>query len=184
VTTITIVTTEFCTSSGSFITGMGRTDFSRHAQQDGPDSSVPRSFFGTSASRELVAKSAAVLVFPSAIKAGIWIGDEYGEGALLTRGRTLEYYNTYRLGLDWVSARCASAIGYHRVYDRGRPCRVQTRQWLKCRLRRICNTHNCGCWGLNRHEQDCKPHHGFIFDGKGLMYNLTLDGSKISRIAR
>ena len=25
---------------------------------------------------------------------------------------------------------------------------------------------------------------GFIFDGKGLMYNLTLEGSKISRIRR
>ena len=25
---------------------------------------------------------------------------------------------------------------------------------------------------------------GFIFDGKGLMYNLTLEGSKISRITR
>ena len=25
---------------------------------------------------------------------------------------------------------------------------------------------------------------GFIFDGKGLMYNLTLEGSKITRIAR
>jgi len=25
---------------------------------------------------------------------------------------------------------------------------------------------------------------GFIFDGKGLMYNLTLEGSKITRIDR
>ena len=25
---------------------------------------------------------------------------------------------------------------------------------------------------------------GFIFDNKGLMYNLTLEGSKISRISR
>ena len=25
---------------------------------------------------------------------------------------------------------------------------------------------------------------GFIFDGKGLMYNLTLEGSKISRMSR
>jgi lipid-binding SYLF domain-containing protein len=25
---------------------------------------------------------------------------------------------------------------------------------------------------------------GFIFDGRGLMYNLTLEGSKITRIAR
>src|SRR5437899_1062328 len=45
-------------------------------------------------SRELVRNAAAVLVFPSVIKAGIGIGGEYGEGALLTRGRTLEYYNT------------------------------------------------------------------------------------------
>ena len=32
--------------------------------------------------RELLAKSAAVLVFPSVIKAGMGIGGEYGEGAL------------------------------------------------------------------------------------------------------
>ena len=44
-------------------------------------------------SRELVNKSAAVLVFPSVIKAGIGIGGEYGEGALLTRERTVDYYN-------------------------------------------------------------------------------------------
>jgi hypothetical protein len=25
---------------------------------------------------------------------------------------------------------------------------------------------------------------GFIFDGKGLMYNLTLEGSKVTRIRR
>jgi len=29
-----------------------------------------------------------------------------------------------------------------------------------------------------------QPIVGFIFDGKGLMYNLTLEGSKISRIRR
>ena len=29
-----------------------------------------------------------------------------------------------------------------------------------------------------------KPIVGFIFDNKGLMYNLTLEGSKISRISR
>src|SRR5438552_13855518 len=44
--------------------------------------------------RELLAKSAAVLVFPSVIKAGIGVGGEYGEGALLVRGRTVGYYNT------------------------------------------------------------------------------------------
>ena len=32
-------------------------------------------------------------MFPSVIKAGIGIGGEYGEGALLTRERTVDYYN-------------------------------------------------------------------------------------------
>ena len=36
-----------------------------------------------------------------------------------------------------------------------------------------------------RAKQDlASPIVGFIFDGKGLMYNLTLEGSKISRIVR
>jgi lipid-binding SYLF domain-containing protein len=44
--------------------------------------------------RELVADAAAVLVFPTVIKAGMGIGGEYGEGELLARGRPPEYYNT------------------------------------------------------------------------------------------
>ncbi|HEX5959338.1 MAG TPA: YSC84-related protein, partial [Hyphomicrobiaceae bacterium] len=44
-------------------------------------------------SRELVSKAAAVLVFPTVVKAGFGIGGEYGEGSLLTRERTVDYYN-------------------------------------------------------------------------------------------
>src|ERR1700733_8643034 len=43
--------------------------------------------------RELVANAAAVLVFPTVIKAGIGIGGEYGEGVLLARGRPPEFFN-------------------------------------------------------------------------------------------
>ena len=49
---------------------------------------------GVRGTRELVANAAAVLVFPSVIKAGMGIGGEYGEGVLLARGRPVEYYNT------------------------------------------------------------------------------------------
>jgi lipid-binding SYLF domain-containing protein len=46
------------------------------------------------AQQELLAKSAAVLVFPCVVKAGVGFGGEYAEGALLGRGRTVAYYNT------------------------------------------------------------------------------------------
>src|SRR5262245_4054233 len=44
--------------------------------------------------RELASRSAAMLVFPTVVKAGFGIGGEYGEGALLIGGRTVAYYNT------------------------------------------------------------------------------------------
>jgi hypothetical protein len=62
-------------------------------------------------SRELVTKSAAVLVFPSVIKAGMGIGGEYGEGALLTRGRTVDYYNTVSASIGFqLGAQARSVI--------------------------------------------------------------------------
>jgi lipid-binding SYLF domain-containing protein len=42
---------------------------------------------GIPGARELAAKAEGVLVFPSVVKAGFGFGGEYGEGALLIRGR-------------------------------------------------------------------------------------------------
>ena len=43
--------------------------------------------------RELAAKAAGILVFPSVVKAGIGIGGEYGEGILLDQQKVQGYYN-------------------------------------------------------------------------------------------
>jgi lipid-binding SYLF domain-containing protein len=39
-------------------------------------------------------KALAVLVFPKVTKAGLGIGGQYGEGALLQKGKAVAYYNT------------------------------------------------------------------------------------------
>ena len=41
-----------------------------------------------------------------------------------------------------------------------------------------------GAGGSVDSDRIVNPIIGFIFDGKGLMYNLTLEGTKISRISR
>src|ERR1700688_1519224 len=43
--------------------------------------------------RELAARAAAILVFPTVIKAGMGIGGEYGEGALRIGAITAGYYD-------------------------------------------------------------------------------------------
>ena len=58
------------------------------------DAALAQLYAQDPASRELVAKSRAVLVFPSIVTAGFVIGGSYGEGALRVAGRSERYYKT------------------------------------------------------------------------------------------
>jgi lipid-binding SYLF domain-containing protein len=132
---------------------------------------------------ELLANSAATLVFPSVIKAGVGFGGEYGEGALLVRGRTVGYYNTVSASVGFqLGAQARSVIiffmtpeaiaSFQRVYG-----------W-KIGVDGSVALITVGAGGSLDTSKIASPIVGFIFDGKGLMYNLTLEGSKITRISR
>jgi len=45
-------------------------------------------------SSELAREAKGVLVFPSIVKGGFFVGGQYGEGALRKRSKTVAYYNT------------------------------------------------------------------------------------------
>jgi lipid-binding SYLF domain-containing protein len=55
---------------------------------------LDRLYSTTPGSRELVNKAKGALVFPSVLAAGFVVGGEYGEGALLVNGHTVDYYST------------------------------------------------------------------------------------------
>jgi len=130
---------------------------------------------------ELARKAIGVLVFPSIIKAGFGFGGEYGEGALRVHGRTVDYYNI-------VSASFGFQLG---VQERSVIIMFMTPEALD-QFRR---THGwkvgvdgsiafitLGVGGSIDTNKITSPVIGFVLDPKGLMYNLTLEGSKISRI--
>lgn len=135
----------------------------------------------TSAGKELAQKAAGVLVFPSVVKAGIGIGGEYGEGALLVKGKTAAYYNIaaasigFQLGAQArtqiILFMSESALGKFRG-SKGWTAGVDGSVALA----------TLGAGGSIDTETAKKPVIGFIFSNKGLMYNLTFEGSKISRI--
>jgi len=58
------------------------------------DSALAQLFAQDPASRDLVTKARAVLVFPSVVTAGFVVGGSYGTGALRSGGRTERYYKT------------------------------------------------------------------------------------------
>jgi lipid-binding SYLF domain-containing protein len=131
--------------------------------------------------RELANKAAGILVFPSVVKAGIGIGGEYGEGILLNQQRVEGFYNL-------ISASFGFQLG---VQERSVIIMFMTQDALlgfeeragwKIGVDGSVAIITVGVGGGIDTDKIVSPVIGFIIDQKGLMYNLTLEGSKISRI--
>lgn len=147
----------------------------------GVDATLDRFFYNVRGARELAHKSVGILVFPSVVKAGFGFGGEYGEGALRIRGRTVDYYNT-------VSASVGFQLG---IQERSVIIMFMTPEALD-QFRRTAGWKigadasvaviTVGIGGSIDTNKITSPVVGFILDPKGLMYNLTLEGTKISRI--
>jgi lipid-binding SYLF domain-containing protein len=131
--------------------------------------------------RELANKAAGILVFPSVVKAGIGFGGEYGEGVMLNQQRVVGYYNLisasfgFQLGVQERSVIIMFMTqGALNQFDR-------TAGW-KVGVDGSVAIITVGIGGSIDTDKVTSPVIGFIIDQKGLMYNLTLEGSKISRI--
>jgi lipid-binding SYLF domain-containing protein len=131
--------------------------------------------------RELANKAAGILVFPSVVKAGIGFGGEYGEGVMLNQQRVVGYYNL-------ISASFGFQLG---VQERSVIIMFMTQDALnqfdrtagwKVGVDGSVAIITVGIGGSIDTDKVTSPVIGFIIDQKGLMYNLTLEGSKISRI--
>jgi lipid-binding SYLF domain-containing protein len=173
-----------CSASASLIGSVsGAKANSRYDIDADVHSTLDHFYWRVGGAQELLAKSAAVLVFPFVVKAGLGFGGEYGEGALLIRGRTVDYYNTISASVGFqlgVQARSVIIVfvtpealaDFTRVYG-----------W-KVGIDGSVALITVGIGGSIDTSKIVSPIVGFIFDNKGLMYNLTLEGSKITRIYR
>ncbi len=124
-----------------------------------------------------------VLVFPRVYKAGIGIGGEYGEGALQVGGKTVDYYSTvagsigFQLGAQrksvvivFMTSKALQGFRNSEGWKAGVDGSVAIAEWGA---------------GEDVNTVDFKdPIIGFVFNNKGLMYNLTLEGSKFSKIKK
>jgi lipid-binding SYLF domain-containing protein len=166
------------------IVPLGGAQAASAARIDADVESTMRDFFNrVGGTRDLVSKSAAVLTFPTVIKAGIGFGGEYGEGALVTRGRTLEYYNIVSASFGFQLGAQARSVIIVFMTDDALASFRRINGW-RVGVDGSVALINVGIGGSIDTTRIVSPVVGFIFDNKGLMYNLTLEGTKISRIAR
>jgi lipid-binding SYLF domain-containing protein len=133
------------------------------------------------ANKTLSDKAVGILVFPRVTKGGVGVGAEFGEGSLLVNGKTVGYYSVgagsvgLTLGLAEHSEiimfmtqssldKFTAADGWSIGADAG------------------ITVVSGGANGAISTETDHKPILGFVFAEKGLIGDLSLEGSKISRI--
>ncbi len=137
----------------------------------------------TSAGRELARKASGMLVFPNVIKAGIGIGGQYGEGALLMKGATVAYYSVAAASIGFqLGAQSRSEIVLF-MNDKVLTDFRNSDGW-KAGVDGSVALATLGAGGAIDTETVKQPIIGFIFSNKGLMYDLTFEGSKISKIDR
>jgi lipid-binding SYLF domain-containing protein len=115
------------------------------------------------------------------VKAGIGVGGEYGEGELLIRGQTAGRYNTVAASVGFqLGAQARSVIIMFMTpaaLDKFRRL-----EGFKVGVDGSVAIVTVGAGGSIDTDKVTSPVIGFILNPQGLMYNLTLEGSKITRI--
>ena len=115
--------------------------------------------------------------------AGFGIGGEYGEGVLQIGGKSVAYYNTVAASIGFqIGAQMKSIV---LVF-------INQKALIEFRNSEGWEVGVDGSvalieWGVGKdiNTMDISdPVVGFVFNNKGLMYNLNLEGSKITQIVR
>lgn len=126
-------------------------------------------------------QAAGYLVFPRVIKVGVGFGAETGEGALRVGGTTVDYYRTtggsFGLQLGAQAKSIVIAFMTRESLDKFR----NSSGW-KAGIDGSVALIDLGAGKTIDTNNIKDPIVGFVFGSKGLMYNLTLEGSKFSKL--
>jgi lipid-binding SYLF domain-containing protein len=145
------------------------------------NSTLARLYAMANGSRELVAKARGVLVFPSVIQAGFWIGGQYGEGALRVGGQTAGYYSTAggSFGLQ-IGAQSKAIIFLFMTQDSLDRFR-NSEGWAAGADATVAAV-TVGANGNIDTSTATAPVQAFVLTNAGLMAGVSLEGTKVSRL--
>ena len=128
-----------------------------------------------------LSQAAGYLVFPRVIKVGVGVGAETGEGALRVRGRTAAYYRTTSGSIGFQLGAQAKSIVIAFMTKEALDKFMNSKGW-QVGIDGSVALIDLGAGKTIDSTNIKDPVVGFIFGSKGLMYNLTLEGSKFSKL--
>jgi len=149
----------------------------------GVDAALQRFYAKVAGGQTFVQSAKAVLVFPNLVKAGIGIGGEYGEGALRIDGKTTEYYSASAasIGLQLGAQTHSVVIVFMQQADLDK---FRAASGWTAGINGSIALIDVGDGGTLTNDVVKDPIVYFTFDNRGLMFNLSLEGTKFAKIAR
>jgi lipid-binding SYLF domain-containing protein len=131
--------------------------------------------------KEMLSKAKGVLVLAPVIKGGIGLGAEYGTGALRINGKTVDYYNTISGSIGFQLGGQAKKMYLLFMSDQALRDFRKSDGW-KAGVDGSVALITIGADGSVDTTKTNQPIIAFVLDQKGLMYNLTIEGSKFNKI--
>jgi lipid-binding SYLF domain-containing protein len=171
-----------CTTTSSSASGSPSANAAkRDTINAGVDSTLSRLYANAAGSRELVAKARGVLVFPSVISAGFWIGAQYGEGALRVGGRTTGYYSTVAGSFGLQIGAQSKALIFLFMTQEALDKFLSSQGWAAGADATVAVL-KIGANGAVDTSTATSPVEAFVLTNGGLMAGVSLEGTKVSRL--
>lgn len=131
--------------------------------------------------KKLEARAAGMLVFPEVTKAGAGVAGEHGNGLLMVHGKTVGYYSTSSasVGLTVGVSHRSEVIMF--MTQKALDDFMASKGWSVGAETGLAVAKN---GGGGDYDSDTlkKSIIGFVFSEKGLMADVSLEGSKITKI--
>ncbi|KQQ39929.1 twin-arginine translocation pathway signal [Duganella sp. Leaf126] len=153
-----------------------RTDIERGAYN-----TLERLYTEVKGSRELVRKANGVLVFPNVLAAGLVVGGEYGRGVLRTGGQSVNYYSLASLSVGFQAGAQSKAIVVLFMSKDALDKFRNSKGWT-AGVDGSVAVINVGANGEIATNTVNNPVQALVLTNAGLMANLSLEGTKITRL--
>ena len=131
--------------------------------------------------RDFLANAKGVLVFPNIVKAGFFIGGEFGEGALRINNKNVDYYRTTGASFGFQFGAQTKSVIIVFLDDEALRNFRNSAGW-EVGVDGSIAIADAGAGGSIDSTNISDPIVAFVFGNKGLMIDVSLAGTKYSKI--
>ncbi|HKR43320.1 MAG TPA: YSC84-related protein [Paraburkholderia sp.] len=170
-----------CTTTGSQAPSPATNASRADSINSDVDATLSRLYQTVPGSRELVGKARGILVFPRVIQAGIGVGGEHGDGALRVGGSTVGFYSTSSASVGATLGVQSKSVIYLFMTEDALAKFRNSSGWSAGGDASVALV-KVGANGSIDTTTATKPVQVFVLTNSGLIGDLSLGGTKITKL--